>query len=370
MAATKHIRERVAWFNDERGSTIIIVTAAAIVIFAFAALAIDGAILMMTRTQLHNAADAAALAGASALINGDKDEATARAILIASQNKAFQDGQAPVLIDEDDITFPEDDVVRVRTHRTVATEDPIRTFFLQVASELAGGTAEMSAVAAAKAFDVCSSRCLKPWAIPDRWNDTNGNGMWDAGEFYDADATGFIAPQDVGAEVVLKIGSPGETTVSGIFWAVDFPPLGEGEKPLTGSAWYRRWIAGCSPYVVDVGDRLQLEPGRMVGPTGQGMRELIAQDPGAYWDPTTKAVKGSAYALSPRIGLIPFFDPTLPPSQGRNYVTVTKLGAFFIESVNGNSEVRGRFIQITTQGNPCPGDGTGNSFVKNIVLVE
>jgi hypothetical protein len=151
---------------------------------------------------------------------------------------------------------------------------------------------------------------------------------------------------------------------------VNFPPLGDGEKPLTGASWYRRWIADCSPYLVEVGDRLQLEPGRMVGPTKQGMQDLIAQDPNAYWNPSTKTVQGSAYALSPRVGLIPFFDPTLPPRQGRSYVTVTKLGAFFIESVESNSQVHGRFIQITTQGTPCPGDGTGNAFVKNIALVE
>lgn len=374
MAAKKHRLGRTAWVRDERGSTIIMVATAAAMIFAFAALAIDGAILMMTRTQLHNAADAAALAGASALVTGDKEEAVTRAVNFAYQNEAFQDKQRPVVITADDVSFPEDDVIRVRTHRTAADGDPLQTFFMRVAMRLTGndddGTGDMTAVAAAKAFDVCSSRCLKPWAIPDRWNDANGDGMWEPGEMYDPIGTGFIAPRDVGADVTLKIGNPGETMVSGIFWAVDFPPLGEGEKPLTGAAWYRRWIAGCSPYTVDVGDRLQLEPGRMVGPTKQGMRDLIDQDPGAYWDAATKTVKGSAYALSPRIGLIPFFDPTLPPSQGRNYVTVTKLGAFFIEEVGANSQVRGRFIQITTQGNPCPGDGTGNAFVKSIVLVE
>jgi hypothetical protein len=37
---------------------MIMVTVSAVAIFAFAVLAIDGAILMATRTQLHNAADA------------------------------------------------------------------------------------------------------------------------------------------------------------------------------------------------------------------------------------------------------------------------------------------------------------------------
>ena len=40
---------------------MIMVTVSIVALFAFAVLAIDGAILMATRTQLHNAADAAAL---------------------------------------------------------------------------------------------------------------------------------------------------------------------------------------------------------------------------------------------------------------------------------------------------------------------
>jgi len=49
-------------------------------------------------------------------------------------------------------------------------------------------------------------------------------------------------------------------------------------------------------------------------------------------------------------------------------VTVVKIGAFFIEGVQGG-DVTGRFIQITEGGVPC-GHGIGNSMVKGIVLIE
>jgi hypothetical protein len=130
------------------------------------------------------------------------------------------------------------------------------------------------------------------------------------------------------------------------------------------------WISECEPYLVEPGDRLQLEPGNMVGPTMHGMEDLIAKDPGARWDPSTNAVVGSNFGLSPRVGLIPLFDPRLAPSSGRNYVTVSKIGAFFIESVGPGSQVQGRFIQITTQGSPCPENGVGTSLVKGIALIE
>ena len=36
--------------------------------------------------------------------------------------------------------------------------------------------------------------------------------------------------------------------------------------------------------MMDWGDLLLMEPGNMVGPTTQGIEDLIAQDPDAYWD--------------------------------------------------------------------------------------
>lgn len=356
-----------ALLNNKRGSTIIIVCVALALLFAFAVLAVDGAIVMASKTQLQAAADAAALAGASGLLTGSQDEAIDRAIAFAASNTAVEESRTPVVITAEDVTFPEPDVCRVRTHRTVATGDPVRTYFMRV---LVPGskTADMTAVAAAQAFDVCGSKCIKPWVIPDRWADADSDGVADPGE-YDPDATGYQAPQDVGVQIVLKVGNPHQTIAPGIFYPVDFPPLDKyGIKPYTGGDKYREWIADCSPWMIEPGDNLQLEPGNMVGPTRQGMDDLIAQDPGAYWDPSTKTIANSTVAQSPRIGLVPFFDPTLPPTSGRNYVTVVKLGAFFIESMDGQN-VTGRFIQITTPGVPC-GDGLGNSLVKGLALIE
>ena len=103
---------------DQRGSAIIMVAVAIFAMFAFAVLAIEIAVLMTTRTQLHTAADAAALAGASGLAEGSNAIATARAINYASYNTAVQDTMRPVLITEADVTFPDPGVIRVQTHRS------------------------------------------------------------------------------------------------------------------------------------------------------------------------------------------------------------------------------------------------------------
>ena len=52
---------------NERGSILIWVALFMIFMLAFVALGVDGAKLMATRSQLQNAADAGALAGASAV---------------------------------------------------------------------------------------------------------------------------------------------------------------------------------------------------------------------------------------------------------------------------------------------------------------
>lgn len=371
LSAFKSAARNLALVRNQRGSVLLLVAFMIAALLAFAALAIDGAILMTARTQLHNAADAAALAGASGLLDGGPDVAIDRAIRFSSLNNAVEKKLSAVEITAEDISFPESNVIRVRTHRTEATNDALKTYFLRIVSPFRSSTADVTAVSAARVYDVCGARCLKPWAIPDRWEDADNNGIYDEGEYYDADATGYTEAMDVGTQIVLKVGEPQETIESGVFFPVTFPPLETGQgKPETGGKDYYNWVISCAPYLVNDGDRLVVEPGNMVGPTYHGMDELTAQDPGAYWDEYSGSIRGSEYARSPRIALVPFFDPRIPPTSGRNWVKVTKIGAFFIESIRGNGDVTGRFVKVTVQGAPCSNKQLGNSMVKGIALIE
>ena len=58
--------------NRRRGAALLMVTVAIVALMSFAIISIDGAILLTTKGQLQNAADSAALAGASALLQGDQ----------------------------------------------------------------------------------------------------------------------------------------------------------------------------------------------------------------------------------------------------------------------------------------------------------
>jgi Flp pilus assembly protein TadG len=360
-------------FGSRRGSALIMTTVAIVALLSFAIIAIDGAMLLTTKGQLQKAADSAALAGASGLINGSQTIARTRAIAFASYNKAVRNTLEPVGITAGDVTFPQSNHCRVTTHRTAATGDALRTYFLRVIALGRANTADVTAVAEAYAYDVCSTPCLKPWAIPDRWNDANLNNTWDPGEYYDPIATGYKVPSDVGLQVILKVGNANDTMTRSQFYPVDYPPRNYpgGPAPITGGSAYRDWIAGCCPYTVGPGDQLQTEQGAKTGPTTQGCRDLIAQDPLARWNPVTKKVEGSAFGTSPRVALVPFFDPTLSPGSGRNWVTVTKVGAFFIEGVVAGNVV-GRYIESVAQGAACPGGGlnVNGGFIKGIALIQ
>jgi Putative Flp pilus-assembly TadE/G-like len=384
--------------RSQRGSVIIFVAVSLAACLAFAVLAIDVGAIFVTKVQLQNAADAAALAGASALLNDDQAEATTRAITVAGENMALQDGPAPVVISEDDVTFPTASRCRVVTHRTEATGDPLRTFF----SPIVGVTdrlAQVTADAEAEYYLICGTDCVKPWSIPDRWQDLDGDGefdygepytdgnandQWDMGEPYedlngdgqytpdepyDPVSTGYLPPADVGIRLMLKSGSPHDAIVPSFYYAVCLPPLHSPEgPPESGGSVYEWNIANCNASMVNVGDSLQVEPGNMQGPTNHGVADLLAQDPDAYWDSGSQTVQGSNYGTSPRVVKVAFFDPRVTPKSGRNFVIVSKMSAMFVEGLGPQNSVVGVFMGLGTQGTPCEGGEPG--FLTGLRLVE
>lgn len=388
-------------FRDETGVVAITVAVAILVIFGFAVLAVDMSLIQLAKVQLQNAADAAALAGAVALAAsaGDQSVATAEAIRIAGLNVAVQDMQRPVVITGSDVAFPGPDTITVTTHRTIGTNDPVTLYFLKVLGPENKG--EVTARATATVSCISGTDCLRPFCPPDRWEDAdndsvwdpeeafvdtngnlawdpgetftddNGNGVWDPAEFYDPLLTGYRAPDDIGIEVTLKLRNSNKLPLMGWYYAVRFGALNTGDPICEGGDCYREWIHLCEPYLVSIGDWLQLEKGVMEGPTDQGLEELITMDPTAEWDAATGTVINSAFPTSPRVIKVPAFDPTLGKQDdlgGPGYVTVTKFMVLFIEQHYGG-DVVGRFMKTATAGVPDPGCSSGG-FLYTVYLVE
>jgi len=355
MATRSHERTSVG----QNGSVAVLVGLSLVILAGMSALAVDYGYLEYKRSQLQNAADAAALAGANVLLQyGTKlSQVTDTSVTYGQANLSESDAKN-LAIRDSDVTFPNTATVQAVVGRTTARGNPVEMFLGRV---LGWNTQDITAHSKAALFCSGGSNCLKPWSPPAKftWNDTcdtnkkyYNNGQLDAEstcEMNSVEVQGYTN-DDVGTQILLKFGDATSVVTPGHYQPVDYPAVNRG-TPQTGADMYRTNIAGCSGSNntrVSINDQLEIEPGNMVGPTQQGLTDLIAQDPGATWNDSTKSIENSAFSnpmQSPRVALIPFYDPRFPQVSGRNMITVYQLGAVFIEAANGSGDVTGRFIK-------------------------
>ena len=389
--------------RDERGMSLVFVSVAFMALLSATTLAIDVGMFMNSRSQAQNAADAGALAGAVALVYNDYDDRSATgpavqsAINTARTNVVI--GVAPS-VTPPDVTFPKSPAglnnrVRVEVLRTASRPDP------GPVPTLIGGlfgvkTVDITAVAVAEASPATAETCVKPFTIPDKWIENQDKGGWTPDSTFDTldakgkalpnpdvyippwnpdtkqsnpDYTGYNMQRDKGVEIVLKADNNTKITAS-FYNPWDLPGS-------SGASDYRANIAGCNSAVLAPGEKMSPEPGNMVGPTAQGMADRIALDPGARWEggpglSGCNCVQGSKYSQSPRVAIIPVYDP-VAFADGKQHgkgITLINRGyiGVFIEDMKG-SDVYGRITPIIGVDG---GDGTApaGAFPKLIRLVQ
>jgi hypothetical protein len=354
-------------------------------------LAIDVGMFMTARTQAQNSADAGALAGAVALVFNDFNNRTPSGPAVTSAKSAAGANQVirgNVSVKNGDVTFPLgptglNNRVQVTVYRTKARGNPVPT--------LIGGifgvkTVDIMATATAEASPAGAETCVMPFTIPDKWTEKQ-TPNWDPTDTYDKydnhnrllanpdvyvpgrGGTGYTYA-DKGLELVLKQNNTGKVAPS-MYNPWDLPGS-------TGGDDYRDNIANCNSNIFEVGQLMPPENGNMMGPTQQGITDLIAKDPGAYWQDGTNGgcncVKGSRFAISPRIAIVPLYNPEDYADGQASGKTATLrmvnyLG-FFIEPMQGN-DVVGRITPIT--GLVGSGGGTGataGAFPMAIRMVQ
>jgi hypothetical protein len=182
----------------------------------------------------------------------------------------------------------------------------------------------------------------------------------------DPPGTTYVA--DFGRPILLKAGDPDRAAEPGWFYPWDVPRA-DG-SPAVGGDRYRWNISHCNPTIVDLGDAFLIENGNMIGPTKQGMEDLISQDPYAYWDTAGDSVAMStapSWEGSSRIVYMPLYDPRQEIAPGKMPVTITNVSALFVEEMQGN-DVYGRFLFAS--GVPSGGEVNGESALKFVQLIE
>lgn len=333
--------------RNEKGAALALVAVSLVVILGMGALAVDMGMLIKQREDAQRAADAAALAGASAYqeqkpfdaVNPARDRAFAYlAKNYVGGTYIDTSGQVTTNTGTTWVTTSAEGVVIVlpdsQKVRVIVRRPAVGTFFARVLGVM---NVPIAAKAAAVAIEAGSGKCVKPFAFPDYWSDADndndptnrledlgpgqgqGGEQWEFGSspgdsyrrFGDPDGVGTTTGlgsdfrnnsvaggdktntkyfDDYGRPIVLKKSNPQQTPSPGFF----LPWVIPGSSP--GASDYKKNIYGCNPAEINLTTEFNIDgsadtssydnkPGNMIGPTKQGMDSLIALDPKACWAP-------------------------------------------------------------------------------------
>jgi len=403
-------------FRDESGISLIHVGLLLFVFMGLSMFVVDAGVLWLARVQAQNAADAGALAGATArgyeeladppAANG---AAYQSAMAAATTHGVMGEPASPTVL----FTCPAFVPAGIKCTRVDVFRDNtngstfLPTYF---AGAFGNYTQSIKATATAWTTSGNSTNCMRPWAVADRWEERvmpndelnhwvkvgNTPTELDPHDLYirppDKDHptdpfTGYRVsppanpPGDQGTPILLKVGSVGQSITPGWFMAVDLPD-GLGGYPA-GANVYRANIGTCVGVSVGIDDKLPTETGNMVGPTRQGVLDLVALDPGATFDTNSKQVSGGCMAagtcdLSPRVVPIALFDPDDYQRRdvsndwsgcpgGGSCVTVINILGFFVAGMQGN-DVLG--YMLTVPGDFLTGKGTVSTAAAFSTVIQ
>ena len=390
--------------RDERGMSFVWVSLGFMAFMTATTLAIDVGLMMTSRGQSQNSADAGALAGATALAfdsftdHTPTGPAVSSAISTAQANKVVKKTASIAPSDVEFLFGPNgtQNRVKVTVYRDAAHSTAIPTL---MGSLFGVNQYDIRATATAEASPANGVTCVKPFMIPDRWIENRPTSIWNPQtstfdmydnrgnllnphDVYDGDLrsptySGYNPTRDKGMQLILRYGT-GSNIEPTAYYSWKMP----GE---IGGDYYRDNIANCNQFVIPIGSPdpfyMIQEPGAMGGPTIQGIDDLIAKDPDAYWEggpglPGCNCMKNSRYGghNSPRIFPIPLYDPVYyatGKANGRNadFKLANVLG-FFVERTSSGNQVYGRVTPIigtiTGGGGPAP----AGSFATAIRLVQ
>ena len=366
--------------DSERGAVIIQIAICLLFLLAFASFVVDYGFMWVGRAQTQTAADAAALAGANSLSfdNTTVANVKARAAAVGKANLVWD--TAPDILDTDIEIIPcppspglptGGECVRARAYRNQTRNNALPTFF---ANLVGVGDQGVQAMAVARPISANGTNCLKPWAVGDKWLDTQAGG-WDqlatydpvAGDSYveptpttwgtgfsDRDANGV--PTYHGYQMVLKLANPGqganEIPINSAGWAMELELTNDA---CGGNCAYTNNITGCTSD--DVGMAAPGTTCTVVNPavgclpvkTGSGgasnskaVEDFIAvNDPGATWvngagvDGWKTGYISSSMTTSSRIVPVAVFDVPQYLAAGWNgsngVIRVVNIVGFFLE---------------------------------------
>lgn len=350
-------RRRVS--RDERGVILVQVALASVVLLGFCALSIDYGVLWVARAQAQNAADAGALAAATALAFDAVTTTTLAqqsALAAASTNIVW--GKAPAVVNAD-VTFCNAVTSTCPAVAGLPNPQP-RTFFgatVNVYSDVAHGNAlptyfaplfgvssqEVRARATAAVAPANTVTCVWPLAIPDWWTGpdltTFSKYQYPDGpptqvampDLYNpptfsgsSSATGIqvsnptLSPTVTSLTLTDVLTGPANPTLVNPWSAIDKSHFVAVQIPRSDGGGFVANLTSCNRRPVRIGDVLPVERSATFAQVTTAASTLRSLDTGATWNPTTRRIQGSCAGnntcdppslISPRFVALPMFNP-------------------------------------------------------------
>ncbi len=403
--------------RNERGATLALVAITMFLFLALAAVAIDLGMVKSSDAQAQRAADAAALAGASAFIDFANSAssvidsaATARATDYATRHfvRTTRIASSEVTVSVIDA----DEKVRVVINRA--------SMPVWFANTLGITSVRVSRQAAAVASNVgTATNCVKPFLMPDRWQETdftyedvNSNSRMDAtggqgnrGEAWFFQPPGY-GPQGGDRYEAYNSQTPSNTQTgygSGASGLAGDRGLSILLKPQTGNAQrtgnaYQlldvsayglpnnlRQAVNSACIAAAAGDTARFQPGSNTGPARQGVQDLIAMSPDVTWDNTaghpTATATYADWTQNPRVIVVALYNPNsialnCDASRNNNCTNNSPSGTIlfgnfarvYLDADPGNTgNISAKFIGFLGGGT---GGATNGPLLKVLRLVE
>jgi hypothetical protein len=335
--------------ENEKGFVLVVVAALLVVLVGFVALGVDVGVLYSARTSAQAVADSAALAGASTFITNptavQPDTAINHAQQLALNNSIL--GQA---VTAGNVSV----VVDVPNRRvTVDVASLQNTYFARVLGSL---NANVAVRAIAEAADQATEAIVKPWFIPNTilGTPTSDCNACTAGQVLISGNPPQVttwAKTQLGTQFTLKPNNPSGAIAPGDFYGIQMPnDNNSGDKYRNNIALNLNPPARCD-------DSYDILKGNKVGPTKQGVDDLIGKPPrdtfqavGQYVTPTGISDFSDALVAAPVWDTCASsYCPGNNFPNGQASLKVIGFALIFIDGIQG-SDVKARIINISACG--------------------
>lgn len=362
--------------RNRDGFTLILTVFFLTVLLGSASLAVDMSSMYLLRAQLQSAADAAALAGAVGLANG---EANAAQSSVTTFNRANKVGDSTNTLSTMtagtwDGTFHAGNWTDASANTVqVTVQYPGAYMFARAFGKT---TQMLHATAIAVAGSVGTSHCVRPWAVPYRDLLDHINSSFPI--THDLTAAEVSSLRNATLADTLELNQSGTDGAPHQMRSVSFPPLEFASSPYQGNPnspsanTYRDEISeSCTALTSDIGSRgvsvgdyLQGASGQMTGPTEQGVNQLLCGSNSTC--PAGTAAKQINVAIWDTFGASPHGYCSATGNSACYHVKY--VGIFYVTGYNhsGNS-VKGYFSAV---GDPTGGFSPKIGPIQKTALVK